>query len=209
MLRTTRNWSKIFYVHFPGRRNHFYKGDLLKNAKGPRLTWMSACWLLEVFAWPITAEDTSEQISDLEISCAVIGSYISTSTCLYTRGIVVLDWISQSMWLDYMNTISDWNFQYGGPSSNDGGSLGYLRGGWGRSRRSCSTAWFSLTGRTCSINPQFLEVEREGKKAIMLIPAGFWPPCWGKVSWSYGWSLPRRHRASLPAAMRQLKVNSF
>ena len=139
----------------------------------------------------------------------MIGSYISTSTCLYTRGIVVLDWISQSMWLDYMNTISDWNFQYGGPSSNDGGSLGYLRGGWGRSRRSCSTAWFSLTGRTCSINPQFLEVEREGKKAIMLIPAGFWPPCWGKVSWSYGWSLPRRHRASLPAAMRQLKVNSF
>ena len=66
MLRTTRNWSKIFYVHFPGRRNHFSKGDLLKNAKGPRLTWMSACWLVEVFARPITAEDTSELISDLE-----------------------------------------------------------------------------------------------------------------------------------------------
>lgn len=161
------------------------------------------CWR----PWNKKLADTT--ISGKLLCCAVIGSYISTSTCLYTRGIVVLDWISQSMWLDYMNTISDWNFHYGGPSSNDGGSLGYLRGGWGRSRRSCSTAWFSLTGRTCSINPQFLEVEREGKKAIMLIPAGFWPPCWGKVSWSYGWSLPRRHRASLPAAMRQLKVNSF
>ena len=66
MLRTTRNWSKIFYVHFPGRRNHFSKGDLLKNAKGPRLTWMSACWLVEVFAQPITAEDTSKLISDME-----------------------------------------------------------------------------------------------------------------------------------------------
>ena len=57
---------KAFYVHFPGRRNHFSKGDLLKNTKGPRLTWMSACWLVEVFARPITAEDTSKLISDLE-----------------------------------------------------------------------------------------------------------------------------------------------
>ena len=58
---------RTFLCSLSRLQESLFQGWSLKNAKGPRLTWMSACWLVKVFARPITAEDTSELIPDLEI----------------------------------------------------------------------------------------------------------------------------------------------